>query len=191
MVERIEEALTAMASDSSEYVREAVLSAIDRVRARRSIDRFRALLKEGNLEEKIHVIYVAEEMGGGEGVALLLEALSDREDEVRGAAVRSLKSFLTPTVLKALWEMLSKESGIVLGNIVEALGTSGRKELSPHVDRYLAHPDVEVRAKAIVASSRLTNAAGWEKILAMREDPDENIRVAVAQGLGNWTVARP
>ena len=191
MVDRIEETLAALATDPSEYVRDAALSAIDRVRARRSIDRFRALLKDGNLEEKIHAIYAAEEMGGGEGAALLLEALSDPLEEIRGAALRGLQSFLTPAVLKALWEMLPKEKGIVLGNIIEALGVSGRKELSPHVERYLGHPDVEVRAKAIVAFSRLTDVAGLEKIAAMRADQDENIRVAVAQGLGNWTCARP
>jgi HEAT repeat protein len=87
--------------------------------------------------------------------------------------------------------MIPKEKGVVLGNLVEALGVSGRKELGPHVERFLAHPDAEVRAKAVIANSRLTDGKGWEKILAMRGDPDELVRAAVAEALGNWTSSRP
>jgi len=110
---------------------------------------------------------------------------------VRGAAVRALSAFPTPAVLKALWEMLPKEKGFVLANIVEALGASGRKELAPHIEKYLAHPDAEIRAKAVIAVSRLTDGAGWERILALRGDPEEMVRAAVAEALGNWTSARP
>jgi HEAT repeat protein len=58
------------------------------------------------------------------------------------------------------------------------------------VEKYLAHPDAEVRAKAAIATSRLADAAGWEKLLALRGDPDELVRAAVSEGLGNWTSAR-
>jgi len=191
MINLIEEALVAMISDSSQHVREAAMAATDRVRAKRSADRFRELLKNGTLQEKVHVIHAAGEMAGGEGVALLIDALSDQSEMVRGAAVMALLPFPVPVVLKALWETLPKESGVVLGNIIDVLGVSGRKELSPYVERYLSHPEVEVRAKAIIAVSRLTDGAGWEKILAMREDKDEMIRIAVAEGLGNWTLSRP
>jgi len=191
MINFIEEALAAMVSDSSQSVREAAMAAMDRVRAKRSFDRFRVLLKGGTLSDKVHVVYAAGEMADGEGVALLLDALSDKDEIVRGIAVRALLPFPTPAVLKALWEMLPKENGVVLGNIIEVLGASGRKELSPHVERYLSHPEAEVRAKAVIAVSRLTDGPGWEKILALREDKNEMIRAAVANGLGNWTSSRP
>ena len=191
MINRIRETLASMSSDPSQQVREAAAEAMDRVMARCSVDRFRALLKEGNLEEKIHVVHAAGEIGGGEGIALLLEALSDQSEVVRAAAVLELHPFTTPAVLKVLWEMLPREKGVVLGNIIEALGVSGRKELGPQVERYLAHPDMEVRAKAVIALSRLADAAGWEKILAMSGDRNETIRLAVSQGLGGWTSARP
>jgi HEAT repeat protein len=191
MIDRIEEALAALISDPSQSVREAASGAMDRTRAKGSLDRFRALVREGTLEEKIRVVHTAGEIGGAEGVGLLMEAISDGAEEVRGAAVRALSAFPSPPVLRALWEMLPKEKGVVLGNLVESLGASGRKELAPQVEKYLAHPDAEVRAKAVVAVSRLTDGAGWEKILALRGDPDEMVRAAVAEGLGNWTSARP
>lgn len=191
MIDRIEEALAGLLSDSAQGVREAASNAMDRTRAKRSQEMLRERLRGGSQEEKIRVVFAAGEMGGAEGVALLLGALSDGTGEVRGAAVRALSAFPTPAVLKALWEMLPKEKGVVLANIVEALGASGRKELGPHVEKYLAHPDAEVRAKAVVASSRLAEGAGWEKILALRGDPEEMVRAAVAEALGNWTSARP
>ena len=190
MIDQIEEALAAMVFDSSQDVREAACAAMDRVRAKRSIDRFRTLLREGTMEEKIHVVHAAEEMAGGEGIALLIEALSDPTEEVRGAAVWMLLSFPTPTVLKALWEILPREKGIVLGTLIEVFGASGKKEFRPHIERYLAHPEAEVRAKAVIAVSRLTDGAEWEKVLALREDPDERVRAAVAEGLGSWTSSR-
>jgi HEAT repeat protein len=190
MIERIEEALTVLLSDAVPAVREAAAEAMDRTRAKRSLENFRERIRAGGLEERIRAVHAAGEIGGAEGVTLLLEALSDGAEEVRGAAVRALALFPSPAVLKALWEMLPKERGVVLANLVEALGVSGRKELRPHVEKFLSHPEAEVRAKAVVATSRLTDAAGWEKILALRGDPDEMVRAAVAEGLGNWTSAR-
>ena len=191
MIKSIEEALNAMVSDSSQNVRETAMASMDRFRAKRSIDRFRTILKKGTAQDRVHVVHVAGEIAGGEGISLLLEALYDKDEVVRGAAVRKLLPFPTPAVLKALWEMLLREKGVVLGNVIEVLGASGRKELSPHLERYFTHPEAEVRAKAIIAVSRLTDGDGWEKILALRGDKDEVIRNAVAEGLGHWTSSRP
>ncbi len=190
MIERIEEALMALMSDPVRGVREAASGAMDRTRAKRSLETFRERIRKGSQEDKVRTVQSAVEIGGAEGVSLLLDALSDGTEEVRGAAVRALAFSPTPAVLKALWEMLPKEKGVVLGNLIETLGASGRKELAPHVEKYLGHPDAEVRAKAAIAASRLADAAGWEKLFALRGDPDAMVRAAVAEALGNWTSAR-
>jgi HEAT repeat protein len=190
MIERIEEALKELMADPAAPVREAAAGAMDKTRAKRSLEAFRERIRGGSQEDKIRAVQAAEEIGGAEGISLLLEALSDGTEEIRGAAVLGLASHPTPAVLKALWEMVPKEKGVVLGNLIEALGASGRKELGPHLEKYLGHPDPEVRAKAALAGSRLAEAAGWEKILALRSDPDPEVRAAVAMGLGNWTSSR-
>jgi len=38
---------------------------------------------------------------------------------------------------------------VVLGNLLETLAASGRRELAPHVEKFLDHPEPEVRAKAV------------------------------------------
>jgi HEAT repeat protein len=187
MIERIEEALARLLSDRSAAVREAAVGAMDRIGAKRSVEEFRSRIREGTIEEKLRAIYAASEMGGQEGISLLLQALSDRDVEIRGAAVRALSPFPSPGVIKSLWEMLPRERGVVLGNLLETLGASGRRELAPHVEKFLDHPEPEVRAKAVTAYSRLCDGPGWEKILPRTGDPNETVRAAVAEALGGWT----
>jgi HEAT repeat protein len=187
MIERIEEALGKLLSDTSAAVREAASGAMDRTVAKRSVEAFRSRMLGGTVEEKLRAIYAAAELGGSEGVSLLLQALSDRDTEIRGAAVRALSSFPSPGVIKSLGEMLPRERGVVLGNLLETLGASGRRELAPHVEKFLDHPEPEVRAKAVTADSRLCVGPGWEKILPRTGDPNEPVRAAVARALGGWT----
>jgi len=189
MIERIEEALARLLSDRSAAVREAAVGAMDRIGAKRSVEEFRSRIRDGTIEEKLRVIYAAAEMGGQEGISLLLQALSDRDVGIRGAAVRALSPFPSPGVIKSLWEMLPRERGVVLGNLLETLGASGRRELAPHVEKFLDHPEPEVRAKAVTAYSRLCDGPGWEKILPRTGDPNETVRAAVAEALGGWTSA--
>jgi len=187
MIERIEEALGKLLSDPSAAVREAASGAMDRSRAKRSMEEFRSMLRDGTVEEKLRAVHAAAELGCSEGVSLLLQALSDRDVMIRGAAVRALSQFPSPGVIKSLWEMLPREHGVVLANLLETLGASGRKELAPHVEKFLAHPEPDVRAKAVTAYSRLCDGPGWEKILSGAGDTDENVRTAVAHALGIWS----
>jgi HEAT repeat protein len=187
MIERIEEALSRLLSDPSAAVREAATGAMDRTRAKRSVEEFRSRIGGGTVEEKLRAIFAAAELGGSEGVSLLLQALSDRDAEIRGAAVRALSPFPSPGVIKSLWEMLPRERGVVLGNLLETLGASGRRELAPHIEKFLAHSEPEVRAKAVTAYSRLCDGPGWEKILSRIGDPNESVRAAVAEAMGAWT----
>lgn len=187
MIERIEEALVKLLTDPSAAVREAASVAMDRTRAKRSMEEFRSTIRDGTVEEKLRTIYAAAELGGSEGISLLLQALSDQNAEVRGAAVRALSPFPSPGVIRTLWEMLPRERGVVLGNLLETLGASGRRELAPHVEKFLDHPEPEVRAKAVTAYSRLCDDPGWEKILPRAGDPNETVRAAVAEALGGWT----
>jgi len=192
MIERIEEALSRLLSDRSTAVRESASVAMDRIRAKRSLEEFRSRIRGGTVEEKLLAIQTAGELGGTEGVSLLLEALSDGSPEIRGAAVRELSPFPSPSVLKSLWEMLPRERGVVLGNLLETLGASGRKELAPHVEKFLDHAEPEVRAKAVKAYSLLCDGPGWEKILSRSGDPNETVRSAAAEALGKWSgYARP
>lgn len=186
MIGRIEETLRGMLSDPAVAVRLAASTALDRLRAKKLVSTYLEMLATGTLEERVRIVFAAEEIGGQEGRSLLLAALEDKEEEVRGAAVRSLDSALHETVLQAMLARLPKEQGVVLGNLLDALGKSRRAELSPVIEPFLAHPDVEVRGKAILAYARVADKAGWEKILEHAGEDEETIRAAAARALGEW-----
>lgn len=187
MNDRIVETLQGMLSDPSVAVRVAASAAMDRLRAKKRVPAYLEKLKNGALGERVRIVFAAEEIGGREGSSILLTALADSEPEVRGAAVRALESIPTPQVLKALVTQLPKENGVVLGNLLEALGKSHRKELSPILEKYLDHPDYEVRGKAIVAYARVAEGDRWEQILRRAKAESETIRAAVARALGEWS----
>jgi HEAT repeat protein len=187
MIDRIEEILKGMLSDPSVAVRLAASAALDRLRGKKSVSSYLRLLGTGSLEERVRVVFSAQEIGGTEGTTILLAALSDKEQEVRGAAVRALESCLTGSVLEEMVARLPGEEGVVLGNLLEALGKSRRTELAPVIEGDLDHPDPEVRAKAIHAVARVTESAGWEKVLAHAADGDETVRAATARALGEWS----
>lgn len=187
MNDRIVETLQGMLSDPSVAVRVAASAAMDRLRAKQRAPVYLEKLKGGALEERVRIVFAAEEIGGREGLSILLAALSDTEPEVRGAAVRALESTPTPQVLRALITQLPKENGVVLGNLLEALGKSCRKELAPILEKYLAHPDYEVCGKAIVAYARAAEGDRWEQVLRHAKAESETIRAAVARALGEWS----
>lgn len=187
MIDRIEEVLVGMLSDPSNAVRLAASASLDRLRAKRSVSRYLKILQSGTLEERVRVVFAAGEIGGGEGISILLAAMGDPADEVRGASVRALESSLTGPVLKAMVARLPGERGVVLGNLLEALGKSRRKELAFVIERYMEHGDLEVRAKAIEAFARVVESGGWEKILPHASGKEEAVRVAAARAFGEWS----
>jgi len=187
LVDRIEETLRGMVSDPSVAVRNAASAALDRLRAKRSASATLQKLRTAPLEERVRIVFAAEEIGGSEGLSILMAALSDPGAEVRGAAAVALGAFPAPAVLKAMVGRLSAEKGVVLGNLLESLGKSRRRELVPIIEKYLEHPDPEVLGKAIVAYARLADPAGWEKIIGRSGEKSDTVRAAVARALGEWT----
>jgi hypothetical protein len=192
VIDRIEEILRKLAeSDTSAPVRQAASSSIDRLQAKRSVPSSLQALKSGSLADRMRIVHSAEDIGGREGVTLLLAALDDPDAEVRGAAALSLSFSPTVPVLKALAERLHKEQGFVLGNILETLGNSRRKELAPVIGRYLGHQDPFVCSKAVKAYSLLAEKDDWEKVLQLAGSENETIRAAAAEALSEWSAEAP
>lgn len=185
--DRLEHALREMLQDPSPPVREAASTALDRLRARRSVSATLQKFPAATLEERVRIVFAAEEIGGNEGLAILVTAMTDPAVEVRGAAAAALGAYPAAAVLKAMVGRLPAENGVVLGNLLESLGKSRRRELMPVVEKYLDHPDAEVRAKAIVAYARVTEPAGWEKIVGRSGEKNDTVRAAVARALGEWS----
>ena len=72
---RIEETLRGLQSDPSPSVREAASSSLDRLRAKRSVASYLNVLQTGTLEERMRVVFSAEDIGGA--VAFFCSADAD------------------------------------------------------------------------------------------------------------------
>lgn len=186
-MERIEEILKKMLADPSPSVREAASASLDRLRAKRSAPACIESLRTGSVEERMRTVFSAEDIGGKEGVSILLAALSNDEGEVRAAAARALSFSPTVPVLKALVERLPREKGIVLGNLLETLGKSRRKELSPVIEKFLANSDPEVAGKAAMAYALTAGKEGLEKLLLQASAGNDSVRTCVARALAEWS----
>jgi hypothetical protein len=90
-------------------------------------------------------------------------------------------------VLRALVERLPKEEGVVLGNLLETMGRSRRKELAPVIGKYLGHPDPEVARKAVGAYALVAEKGEWEKILLQARSEIDAVRAAAALALSEWS----
>lgn len=184
-MEEIEKTLTVLAGDEVGPVKEEASTALGKFMARKKFPEFMGTLTSGKPEEKMRVIYAAEEMGGDEGLKLLMKAVEDNSDDVRGAAIRILEHYPRAEVLQVLVERLPRESGFVLGNLLSVLGRSGRKEITPLLLKYVNYPDNDIQARAIEALGRIGSSEAMKEILSRATSESPSVRKAVAYALGS------
>ncbi len=183
-MEEIERILHALVNDKVAPVKEEASIALGRFAARKNFPEFMGVLSSGKPEERLRVVYAAEEMGGEEGLKLLMKAVGDAADDVRGAAIRLLEGYPRGEVLKALVDRLPLEKGYVLGNVISVLGNSGRRELGPVLMNFINHPDTEIQARTIEALGRIGSFDALGEIMSKAESESPSVRKAVAFALG-------
>ncbi|RMG58755.1 MAG: HEAT repeat domain-containing protein [Deltaproteobacteria bacterium] len=182
---QIETLLNALLKDEVEEVRDEASRALNRYEARKKFSSFLGTLSSGSVEERMRVVYAAEEIGGDEGMKLLLKALDDPSEEVRGAAARILKEYPLPEVLKAIAGRIQREKGIVLANMLAVLGNSKRKEVVPILVRFVDNPDVDVQVNALEALAKTGSPEALPKVAPLASSPNATVRKMVALYLGS------
>lgn len=188
-MDEIERVLNTLVQDEVTPVKDEALKAINKFNARKKFPDFMGTLTSGKPEERLRVVYAAEEMGGEEGLKLLMKAVEDTAEDVRGAAIRLLENYPRADVLKTLVECLPREKGFVLGNVISVLGKSGRKELAPILVRFVSHPDVEIQARTIEALGQIGASESVREIIAKAESETPSVRKAVAFALGEISLS--
>jgi HEAT repeat protein len=183
-LEEIERILNILIQDEVAPVKDEAVKSLGKFSARRKFPEFVGVLTSGKPEDRMRVVYAAEEMGGDECLKLLMIAVEDSVDDVRGAAIRILENYPRAEVLKILVDRLPQEKGFVLGNLISVLGRSGRKELAPILTRFISHPDTEIQARTIEALGHIGTAEGLKEIIGKAVSESPSVRKAVAFALG-------
>jgi len=181
----IEKVLKSLLNDEVDAVREEATKALGKFYARKKFPEFMGTLTSGKPEERLRVVYAAEEMGGDEGLKLLMRGLEDDADDVRGTAIRLLERYPRADVLKALVSRIPREKGYILGNLITVLGKSGRKEIAPILMKFVNHEDEEISARAIEAVGNVGFQESLKEILEKSTSQVASIRKAVASSLGS------
>ncbi len=181
----IENALKELLNDDVDAVREEATSALGKYYARRKFPEFMGTLTSGKPEDRLRVVYAAEEMGGDEGLKLLMKAMEDEADDVRGAAIRLLEQYPRGDVLKALVSRLLWERGYILANLITVLGKSRRKEVAPILMKFVNHNDPEISSRAIEALGMVGSAEAVPELLGKVASGTPSIRKSVAFALGS------
>lgn len=125
------------------------------------------------------------DVGGQEAIAILHDALKDKDSEVRGTVVKALGNIGGPEVIVALREALKEQDGWVRLMVAEALGEIGGSEAIAILQGTLLNDkDSWVR---LAAAEALRSIGGPEALAALRDalkNKDDKVRrsAAVASG---------
>jgi HEAT repeat protein len=139
-------------------------------------------LKARRAWRRASAAYSLGDMSCHEAVPLLLDALDDRSDEVRAAAVRSLGRLRDPSATQQVVECLvaRRVPRGLAGTAVLDLGPAAIPELS----RIARHDDPHVRAIAITVLGLVGDFGDAPVALEAMQDPSAEVRTAAAAALG-------
>ncbi|HEX5617044.1 MAG TPA: HEAT repeat domain-containing protein [Solirubrobacteraceae bacterium] len=125
--------------------------------------------------------YSLGDMACSEAVPVLIDALDDRSDEVRAAAVRSLGRLRDPSVAEPLVESLVARR-VPRGMTGAALLEIGAPAV-PELRRIARHENPRVRAVAVTVLGLVGDSGDADLALAALSDPIADVRAAAARAL--------
>jgi HEAT repeat protein len=126
--------------------------------------------------------YALGDMACPEAVPVLTDALADRNEEVRAAAMRSLGRLGDPTVAQTLAESLVAQR-VPRGIAGSALLQMGRDAV-PELRRIAGHEDPGVRAVAVTVLGLVGDSGDEDVAVKAIGDPSPEVRAAAAKALG-------
>ena len=156
--------LTKMGLKPSELVSAEEGLSVERLEGARA----RELILEGKWEEVATL--------GENAVEALLEAVEDRDPEVRRGAAWALGVIRNPRVVDALVSLLGDEDGSVRSGAAWALGVIGDPRAVPSLVRSLEDGNAEVRRKAAWALGEIGDEGAVDALVRVLEDEDQDVR---------------
>lgn len=160
--------------------REHVIAALGTLKAREGVEPIARLLGDRTLGRRYVAAWALGEIGDERGVAPLVAALDDEDDEVRKYATRSLIK-LNRAAVMPLVAYLEKAPPRGEAGAVRALGDIGdRRALQP----LLARVSGQSRADVFLALGKLRAPEAEATLIAGLADPDWQVRMNAAMALG-------
>ncbi|MGQ9599988.1 MAG: HEAT repeat domain-containing protein [Anaerolineae bacterium] len=134
-----------------------------------------ALLAEDQTSLRWWAARTLAEVGGDEGVRLLLHTLEDGDPDVRACAALALGQIGDGQAAPALARRLGDESAFVAGIAADALSMIGEAAVEAVTEK-LDHPSSLVRLLAVRALNRIRSSRSIPSLCRALEDPSYLVR---------------
>ena len=132
------------------------------------------------LRESLHAVFAR---SGEDGVDALVELMTAANSPGERRAYRDALA-ACPQAAPMLGHMLGDPQWFVVRNAAELLGEMGVAEVDGRLVETLSHPDARVRRAATGALARLGTPRALHALQDMLRDPNPDIRLQAALGLG-------
>lgn len=145
-----------------------------------------ALSREKSAFSRKSAIYALGRLGGSPAVIRIIEALSDRDSEVRGAAVVALSANPDQAAIEPLTRALGDGSGFVRARAAAALGANGpaaRNAAARLIKLLQSDKDHEVKREAAKALGMIGQRTALPALQRFAQDADPYLRQAAVEAI--------
>lgn len=168
-------------SDEDPTVAVAAVTALGRFRAREFADKIVPFLEADDPGHRTAAITALAEMGDRDKAGKIAERLSDTHTLVRWEAVRALGKLKAREYAGQIVSM-ADENG-AQAPVLDAMGSLGMRELSPHILPFLEFPEPGIRWRAVRALGGVDAKDDAPRLADMLKDEDSFVRISTLQSL--------
>jgi HEAT repeat protein len=177
--------LIRLLKDSNEEVRQMAAIALERLDGMSNLPMILERYKKGDKLTRLRAIYALGKLGSEECLPALIHALdSDKEEDIRAAAVRILGELKDLKTLPALIIRLNDPSATIQTMVAEALGNFKHRKLASHLMPLLKRENKYLVMAALESLGKINATEAMNDILKLLEHPAPEVRKTAAKVLG-------
>ena len=183
---RRRELIMPLLQDKNPGVQKCASRALEKLESQRDLETWIGHLREGqNREIRVKAVYALARIPGEKALRAIVEATKSSEEDVRAAAVRSLRQRNEMQTFEVLIELLEDQSTVIRALAAETIGLKGARKLVPYLLAHLSEKNNEVLEQVLSALGKLGDPLAEKPLMEMINHPEPRIRGLAALALGD------
>ncbi|GMR04264.1 MAG: hypothetical protein BMS9Abin23_0155 [Thermodesulfobacteriota bacterium] len=183
-VEKRKKILIRDLQDEDPEIKNISAQALERLQIRLGLERMVSKIEQGEMLDKIRVIYALSDLKGQAIIDLLAGCLKDPSEDVRAAALRALGSMADDRVLPRLVETLHDSSPVVVRTAIDAIGRYTDSRLLGPLMHALKSEDKGVVEKALEVIARIGDKSAEDAMIYFSVKGNRKMRAIAVNALG-------
>lgn len=178
------DALAKVLNDRNNQVRKHAVQALGEIKDARAVESLIQVLTDSDVDVLGDAVSALEKIGIA-SVEPLIQALKDRDSQIRKLAVVALGEIRDTRAVEPLIQVLSDDDSNVRGEAADALSKIRDTKAVEPLIRVLRDNDSNVRCKAALALGEIRDAKASKPLIhALLNDKDSEVRKNAAMALG-------